>query len=115
MAIEADVVSDRPTPELVAGDAVDLAQDVPEGDVDAADGRTADNAGSMPKMLAVHHLPEVLDARGVLADEELADVLDGADHRPSVPFQRSFAPAEEARLIGTDFHKDPIPHAGVTD
>ena len=39
MAVEADVVADRPAPQLVARDAVHLAEDVPERDVDARSSR----------------------------------------------------------------------------
>jgi hypothetical protein len=43
-------------------------------------------ARMMPAVLAIHHLPEVLDPRGILADEQLGDVFHRSDHRTSVPF-----------------------------
>src|SRR5918995_2552804 len=39
---------------------------------------TAHDAVGVPEVLPVHHLPEVLDPGGVLADEELGKVLDRA-------------------------------------
>src|SRR5438105_793443 len=93
VGVEADVISHRPAPELMAWDAMQVADDVPECDVDAADGGAADDAVAMPEMLAIHHLPEVLDAGGVFADEEGAQVLDSAQDAARVPFQRRLAPA----------------------
>src|SRR5262249_11896485 len=99
----------------MAGHAVDLAQDVPKGDVDAADGRSPDDSRAVPEVLAIHHLPEIFDAGRVLPDEELANVLDRTHHRPGMPLQRSLAPAVQPRLVGKHLHKHPVPHAGVTD
>src|SRR5207249_7782740 len=113
--VEADEIANRSAPEFVAGDVVDLAEDVPQGDVDAGDGGAADDAVAVPEMLAVHHLPEVLDARGVLADEELAEIFDGAGDGAGVPFECRFAPAPQAGLIGGDLDEDPVAHAGVAD
>src|SRR5207249_2458771 len=42
-------------------------------------------------------------------------VFDGADDGTSMPFESGFAPAVEARLVGDDFDKDPVPHPGVAD
>jgi hypothetical protein len=94
---------------------VDLAQDVPQGQVDAADGRRPHHVARVPEVLAEHHLPEVLDARGVVPQDELGHVFDGADHRPRTPFERGLAPAPQAVLIGADADEDPVPHAGVAD
>ena len=115
MAVEADVVANASAPELVAGHAVNLAENVPERDVDSADGGAADDAVAVPEVLAKHHLPEVLDARGILADEQLGDVLDRADDGAGVPFERRFAPAVKARLVGDDFDENPVPHPRVAD
>ena len=75
----------------------------------------ADDAVAVPEVLAVHHLPEVLDARRVLADEQLGEVLDRPDDGARVPFERRLAPAEQAVLIGEDLDEDPVPHPGVAD
>jgi hypothetical protein len=81
---------------------VHLAEDVPERDVDAAHRRAADDVVAMPEMLAEHHLPEVLDPRRVLADDQLGQILDGADDRPRVPLERRLTPAVEPVLVGDD-------------
>ncbi len=115
MAVSANVVAHRAAPELVAGNAVDFAEDVPQRDVDAADRGAADDAVAVPEVLAVHHLPEVLDPRGVFADQELGDVFDRADDGARVPLERRFAPAPQTGLVGEDFDEDPVAHAGVAD
>ncbi len=69
----------------------------------------------MPEVLAVHHLPQMFDAERILADHQLSQVLDSADHRPRMPLQSRFSPAEQPRLVGKHLHKDPIPHAGVAN
>ena len=94
---------------------MDLAQDVPQGDVDAADGRGPHDAVGVPEVLAEHHLPEVLDPRGIFADQQRGDVLDRADHGAGVPFERGFAPAPQAGLVGEHFDEHPVPHPGVAD
>jgi hypothetical protein len=94
---------------------VDLAHDVPQREVNSRDGGGADDSIAVPEMLAEHHLPEVLHAGGILADEQLRNVLDRADHRAGVPFERCFAPAIESGLVGEDFDEDPVSHAGVAD
>ena len=115
VAVEAHVVAHRPAPELVARHAVHLAEDVPERDVDAADGRAADDAVAVPEVLAVHHLPQVLDPRRVLADDQLREVLDRADDGARVPLERRLAPAVEAGLVGEDLDEDPVAHPRVAD
>ena len=92
-----------------------LAEDVPERDVDAADRGAADDAVAVPEVLAEHHLPEVLDPRRVLADEQLGEVLDRADDAARVPLERRLAPAVQAGLVGDDADEDPVAHARVAD
>jgi hypothetical protein len=113
--VEAHVIAHRAAPQAVAGDAVHLAEDVPEREVDARDGRRAHDAGAVPEVAAVHELPEVLDAGGVLAEHERREVLDGADDGPRVPLEGRLAPAPEAVLVGAYAHEDPVAHAGVAD
>ena len=109
------MVAHRPAPELVARHAVDLAEDVPQGDVDAGDRGAADDAVAVPEVLAVHHLPEVLDPRRVFADEQLREILDRADDGARVPLERRLAPAVQPGLVGEDLDEDPVPHPGVAD
>ena len=47
--------------------------------------------------------------------EQLGDVFDRADDRARVPFERRFAPAPQAGLVGEDLDEDPVAHAGVAD
>ena len=115
VGVEPHEIAHRPAPELVARHAVNLPEDVPQRDVDPADRGAAHDPVAVPEMLAVHHLPQMLDARRVLPDQELADVLDRARDGAGVPLQRRLAPAPQPRLIGQDLHEDPVPHAGVTD
>ena len=115
VAVESDVVANGPAPQLVAGHAVHLAEDVPQRDVDPADRRAADDAVAVPEVLAVHHLPQVLDPRRVLADDQLGEVLDSADDRARVPLERGLAPAVKPGLVRQDLDEDPVPHPGVAD
>ncbi len=70
MAVRADRIAYRSAPQPMTRHAVDLAQYVPEGEVDAADRRAADDAVPVPEMLAVHRLPEVLDASRIFAHDQ---------------------------------------------
>ena len=62
------VVADHAAEKLVDGEVLDLALDVPEGEVECADGVCAFAAGGIEEG-AVHVLPEALDVLGVAADE----------------------------------------------
>ena len=115
MPVEPDVVAHRAAPQLVAGDAVHLAEDVPERDVDAAHRGAADDPAAVPEMLAEHHLPEVLDPGRILADDEVGQVLDRPDDRPRVPLERGLAPAVETRLVREHPDEHPVAHARVAD
>src|SRR5439155_4722507 len=80
-----------------------------------ADRGPANDAAAVPEMLAIHHLPEVLDARGIFAHPQRHNVLDRTDDAARVPLQRRLAPAVESGLIGQDLDEDPVAHARVTD
>ena len=69
----------------------------------------------MPEMLAIHHLPEMFDARRILPDEELREILDRAHDGARVPFEGRLAPAEQAGLVGLDLDEDPVSHPGMAD
>ena len=66
--------------QLVDRHAERLALDVVQGDVDRRD-RGLQDAAAFEILAAIHLLPDAADLHGVLADQELAVVLDGADHR----------------------------------
>jgi len=114
VVIEAEGVADGAAEEVADGLAEVFALDVPEGLVDAAHGGVVGDAAA-PEVLAMHDLPEVLDAARVLADEEDGEIFDGADYAFGLPFEGGFAPSVEAGLIGFDFDEDPVAHAGVDD
>jgi len=57
--------------------------------------------------------PEVFDAARVLSNQEYGQVFDSSDHAFRFPFEGSFAPTVETRLVGFHFDKDPIAHARI--
>ena len=94
---------------------MDFPDDIPKRDVDAGHcGRTYDSA-AVPEVLSPHDLPQMLDSRGVFADQQLRQIFDRAHNTARVPFQSRFAPADEARLIGNHFDEDPVSHSSMTD
>ena len=116
MAIGADVVAHRPAPELAARHASDLAQDVPQGDVDAGDRRGADDAVAVPEVLAIHHLPEVLDAASDLRRRAAAPGLRSRRRPPRVCHSSVASPQpNRPALVGQHLDEDPVPHPGVAD
>ena len=60
------------------------------------------NDAHAPKGLAVDFLVDVFDARRVFADQHGRKVFHRADDAARLPFERSFAPAIEAGLVGFD-------------
>lgn len=115
VAVEPNVVADRPSPQLVTGNPVDLADDIPEGQVDTADGRPAHDAVTVPEMLAIHHLPEVFNPRGVFANQQLRDILDRPNHSAGMPLQGRLTPAVETRLVRLNLDEDPVSHPRITN
>src|SRR5258707_512972 len=55
----------------------------------------------------------MLEAQRVFPDEHRGKILDGAHHGARLPFERTFAPAEQARLVGFHFAENPVSHLGV--
>lgn len=115
VTVQPDRIPDRSAPQPVTGHAVQLADDVPQCQVDAGNCRGTDDAVAMPEVLPPHHLPEVFDPRGVFSDDEFGEVFNGTDDAAGVPFECRFTPAEQAGLIGEDFDEHPVPHAGMAD
>ena len=81
-----------------------FAANVPQRLVDAGD-RRADHRTGAVEAVDVHRLPVMLDLHRILADEELAEILDAGDHRAGLAFERAFAPADEA-CVGFELHED---------
>ena len=71
------VIALRAAQQLVDWDTETPRHDVVQRDVDRGDG-TREDAAALEVLAAVHLLPECAYATGVLADEELSVVLDGA-------------------------------------
>src|SRR5690606_8391455 len=100
---------------LVTRNAVHFPRDIPQSEVDSADRGRAHDAVAMPKMLAIHHLPKMLNPRWILAGQQRRQILDTSDYAPGVPFQRRVSPAVKSGLIGEHFNENPIAHPRMAD
>ena len=105
-AVHAHAVAAGAAQELEDGHAVGLARQVPEGDVDAADGAHLDRAAHVTGPALVHELPKLFDAAGILAHEKRLQALHLGDDALGVVLQVRLAQAEELG-IGVDFEPDP--------
>ena len=115
MAIRPNGIANGTAPELRAGHTSQLAGNIPKRNVDACNRGSPYDAVTVPEMLAIHSLPKILDARRVFANEQVGEVFDSTHHTSRVPFQRGFAPTEQAILVRHHFDKDPIAHSCMTD
>jgi len=70
MTVGADVIPHRSAPELRTRHPRYLAGNIPQRDVDPRDRRRADNPVTVPKVLPVHHLPQMLDPPRILANHQ---------------------------------------------
>ena len=86
---------------------VDLAGDVPQGDIDGADGNVEDRAASP----AVHRLPVLLDLYWVLADDMTFVFLDGRDHRGGAAANSAFAHPGDSG-VGVELDEDVVHRLG---
>src|SRR5262249_11724455 len=84
----------------------------PERLLDAGDRRHPDHADT-PERLAIHLLIKMLYPRRVFTNQHRREILYRADHAPCLPFQRSFAPAEQAGHVALDFDEHALAHPGV--
>jgi hypothetical protein len=92
-----------------------LADNIPQGEINSSDGRRSHDAASMPEVLPPHHLPQVFDAGGILTDQQLRNVLDRPNDASCVPFESRFPPAKQPWLIGMYLYKNPISHSCMTN
>src|SRR5437016_171162 len=90
-----DFVADEAAEQLIGWDTERLAANVPQGDVDGGH-RRADDAAGWEEAASVHQLPEMLDPAGVLADDLLADVVEGAEDRLRPAVDAALADAGDA-------------------
>ncbi len=95
-----DVLPAGAAQQLVDGHAQLLAQNVPERDVDGADG-PGQHAAALVVVAAIALLPDVLDAHGVHADQEAAEMLDRLGLGQLARRAAAFAQAVDA-LVGLD-------------
>jgi len=68
----------------------------------------------VPEAAAVEDLPAVLHAAGILAGDHRLHVLDAAGHGAGLALQGSFAPADQAGLVGFDLDEDEDAMAAVS-
>ena len=115
MAVRTNPVPNWPSPELVARDSGYFSGDIPKRDIDPGNGCASCDSVAVPKVLAVHLLPEIFYAAGILAKKKRSQVFNCPDDTSGMPFQGCFSPTNESRLVRCDFDKDPVAHAGITD
>ena len=87
------------------GRAVGLARDVPQGLVDAGDGAGEHRAAAV-KAAPGQHLPVVLDAQRVLADQLVGQLGHGGTHGLRAALDYGLAPSGDP-LVGLDAQEQP--------
>ena len=97
-----------PAKELVHGHAEAPRDHIVQRDVYGRDG-CGEDTPALEVLAAVHLLPEGADASWVLANQELAVVLNGAPHRKLAPHQARFTPSVKPG-VGLDLHDHQVPH-----
>ena len=112
VAVEGEPVVEAAAEQVVDRQAERLAAQVPEGDVHAAD-QGGDEAERAERVEAgVELVPEIFDARRVLADEQRADPAGGGGDHGAVRPGGDLADAMNAG-VGVDAEEDPrIARAG---
>ena len=88
MVIEAKRVADGSAEQFADWFSDLFPLNIPERLIDTADRRIIGNAAA-PKVLAMHDLPEMLDAPRIQTDQKYRKVFDLADNAFGFPFQRS--------------------------
>ena len=114
MGVGAQIVADLAAEQAPDRHAERFAENVPEGHLDAADGGHAVDAQA-PEAVAGQDLVALLDVARILADQQRLEVLDGADDRARLPFQRGLAPPDEPGHVRLDADEHPVAHFGIAD
>jgi hypothetical protein len=114
MRIDADLVAHLAAQKTPDRQALILAEDVPQRQLDAGDRAHADGAQTPEGMLA-QDADGLLDVARIGADQQRLEILDRADHGLGLPFERRLAPAIEARHVGLDLDENPVAHLRVHD
>ena len=113
VVVEPDLVADVATQQLPHRHPERFAEDVPARLLDPGDRRSFDHPGA-EEVLAHHHLEQMLDPPGVLADQQRDEILDAAHHGARLPFDRRLAPADQA-LVRLHLDKYPVAHLSADD
>ena len=110
MIVGEDAVTGAATQQFIDRHAQRLAFDIPEGDVDGGDGGGQD-ALRREEATTEEHLPEMLRAEGILANEQGLEVFDGALHRQFAPGNSGFTQTADAfvRLDDNEAKGAPLP------
>ena len=107
--VGADAIADGPAEELVNRDAVELADDVPERDVDGRlrareDGAASQEAG------AANHLPVRLDPGRILTDQIAAEIVHRCLDGLGSELHAGLSPARDP-FVGADPDERPLRRA----
>jgi hypothetical protein len=105
VGVDSHPVAGRAAQQLVDGDAERLPLDVPQGLVDAAQGRRQDGAAAVERV-AVDRLPVVDDAARVLPDQRRRDLLDRGPDGQRAAFDDGLAEADDPR-VGVHLEEEP--------
>jgi hypothetical protein len=104
VAVDPHPLARRPAEEVVNGNAEPLPLEVPERNVDPGD-RAHDHLSGRPECAANHLAPPVLDPRRVLPDQQVAEVVEDAEHAASATGEARLADPCQP-LVGADEHDE---------
>ena len=114
VGVEPDAVPQLAAQQVVDREAQGLPLDIPKGHVHAAQGHRRQAPRSQVGETPVVLLPHLLALKRVLAQQALAQQLDGsgAQEAAAAGGVAGFAPAVDA-FIGVDAHEGPVPLEGA--
>ena len=114
VGVEPDAVPQLAAQQVVDREAQGLPLDIPQGDVHPAQGHRRQAPRPQVGVAPVVLLPQLLALKGVLAQQALAQQLDGpgAQEAAAAGGVAGFAPAVDA-FIGVDAHEGPVPLEGA--
>jgi hypothetical protein len=104
MPVDANPLPRRAAEEVVHGHAEALPLQIPERDVDAGDG-AHDHLAGRPEGAARHLAPPVLDPGRILADEQLGEMVEDAEHAATAAPEARLADSRQP-LVGADENED---------
>ena len=104
MPVDPDALTRRAAEEVVDRCSEPLPLEIPERDVDPGDG-AHDHLAGRPERAPHHLAPPVLDPAGILADEQLLEVVEDAEHAATPAGEARLADSRQA-LVGPDENDD---------